>query len=88
MMGNLRMLSIAKRIVVLAAALIFSNLAMAQSAPPPHVQVQETIGAAQPQVVSSLIVFSSKGATMQPGKLVLAGVAPNAIVLADRPTFP
>jgi hypothetical protein len=60
--GKPAMLSIAKRIVVLAAALIFSNLAMAKSAPPPHVRVQETIGAAQPQVVPSLIVFSSKGA--------------------------
>ncbi|MCK1281105.1 hypothetical protein IVB46_38380 [Bradyrhizobium sp. 61] len=33
----------------------------------------------------SLIVVNSRGANLQPGKLVLAGVAPNAIIFADRP---
>ena len=39
----------------------------------------------KPQVVPSLIVFNSKGATLQSGKLVLTGIAPNSIVFADRP---
>ena len=47
--------------------------------------LQKTIGATKPQVVPSLIVFNSKGATLQAGKLVLTGIAPNSIVFADRP---
>jgi len=49
------------------------------------VPLQKTIGATKPQVVPSLIVFNSKGATLQAGKLVLTGIAPNSIVFADRP---
>ena len=52
---------------------------------PPHVPLQKTIGATKPQVVPSLIVLNSKGATLQFGKLVLTGIAPNSIVFADRP---
>jgi hypothetical protein len=50
------------------------------------VPLQKTIGAvAKPEVVPSLIVFNSRGANLQGGKLVLSGIAPNAIVFADRP---
>ena len=55
---------------------------------PAHVPLQKTIGQAtkaQSQVVPSLIVFNSRGASLQGGKLTLTGVAPNAIVFADRP---
>ena len=41
--------------------------------------------AAKPEVVPSLFVINAKGATLQNGKLTLTGVAPNAIVFADRP---
>src|ERR1700755_415754 len=79
------MFPIAVRALFLSATLTFSNCAFAQNAAPPHVPLQKTIGATKPQVVPSLIVFNSKGATLQSGKLVLTGVAPNSIVFADRP---
>src|SRR6187399_824032 len=50
-----------------------------------HVPLQKTIGQGKPQVVPSLFVLNSKGATLQGGKLVLSGISPNAIVFADRP---
>ena len=56
--------------------------------PPAHVPLQKTIGQttkAQSQVDPSLIVFNSRGASLQGGKLTLTGIAPNAIVFADRP---
>ncbi|MET4485198.1 hypothetical protein ABIA94_000750 [Bradyrhizobium sp. LA7.1] len=64
-------------------ALTVTNMALAQDAAP-HAQLK-TIGATKSQVVPSLIVVNSRGANLQPGKLVLAGVAPNAIIFADRP---
>src|SRR5262245_29421223 len=51
----------------------------------PHVPLQKTIGQAKTEVVPSLIVFNSKGASIRDGKLVLTGVAPNSIIFADRP---
>jgi hypothetical protein len=76
---------IAVRALFLTVTLTFSDYAFAQNAAPPHVPLQKTIGATKPQVVPSLIVFNSKGATLQSGKLVLTGIAPNSIVFADRP---
>jgi hypothetical protein len=35
----------------------------------PHVPLQKTIGQAKPDVVPSLIVFNSKGASIRDGKL-------------------
>jgi hypothetical protein len=59
---------------------------MAQTTTPPqHVPLQKTIGQARPEVVPSLFVLNSRGATLQGGKLTLIGVSPNAIVFADRP---
>ena len=67
--------SFAVRLLFLSAAMTFPNLALAQNAAPPHVPLQKTIGAPKPQVVPSLIVLNSKGATLQSGKLVLTGIA-------------
>jgi hypothetical protein len=54
--------------------------------PPPHVPLQKTIGqTSKPEVVPSLIVLNSKGASLNDGKLVLSGIAPNSIIFADRP---
>jgi len=39
----------------------------------------------QPQIVPSMIVINAQGAKIANQKLVLEGVAPNAIVFADRP---
>lgn len=74
--------------LMLAMALTLAYApAMAQTAanPPPHVPLQKTIGQAKPEVVPSLFVINSRGATLHGGKLTLAGVAPVAIVFADRP---
>lgn len=51
----------------------------------PHMPLEKSIGQAKPEVVPSLFVLNSKGATLKDGKLVLVGVSPNAIVFADRP---
>jgi hypothetical protein len=46
---------------------------------------QKTIGQGNPKLVPSLIDLNARGASLQGQKLTLAGVAPNAIVFADRP---
>jgi hypothetical protein len=75
--------------IVLGIAGVFGmqQIAFAQTgtAPPPHVPLQKTIGQAKTEVVPSLIVFNSRGASLQGGKLVLSGIAPNSIIFADRP---
>ncbi|WP_210262676.1 hypothetical protein [Bradyrhizobium brasilense] len=60
---------------------------LSQSAPEnkPHVPLEKSIGQAKPEVVPSLFVLNSRGASLKDGKLVLTGVSPNAIVFADRP---
>jgi hypothetical protein len=73
---------------IVIGALSTPGFALAQTpaSAPTHVPLQKTIGAvAKPEVVPSLIVFNSRGANLQGGKLVLSGIAPNAIVFADRP---
>jgi len=45
----------------------------------------KVIGAAKAEVVPSLIVLNSRGATLEGGKLVLEGTSANAIIFADRP---
>lgn len=77
-------------IVTVASLLCVSVGTFAQTtAPAPaHVPLQKSIGQttkAQAQVYPSLIVFNSRGASLQGGKLTLTGVSPNAIVFADRP---
>ena len=53
-----------------------------QSAPLPT----KTVGKPQqPQIVPSMIVLSARGAKLVGQKLILEGVAPSAIVFADRP---
>jgi hypothetical protein len=71
-----------------AAFVATAGAASAQNADtnaPPHVPLQKTIGRSKPQVVPSLFVLNSRGASLQGGKLTLVGVSPNAIVFADRP---
>ncbi|MBB4367282.1 hypothetical protein GGD63_000051 [Bradyrhizobium sp. cir1] len=76
----------ASRVAILAvAAFGMTGALSAQTAPPPHVPLQKTIGAAKTEVVPSLFVLNSRGAVLQGNKLVLTGVSPNAIVFADRP---
>lgn len=73
----------------LTAALVAGNAefasAQTQGASTPHVQLQKTIGQGKPDIVPSLIVMNSRGATLQGGELVLTGMSPNSIIFADRP---
>ena len=76
--------------VALASAVLIGTSAFAQTAthPNPPVPLEKTIGvpsSAKSQIVPSLIVLNSHGATLQGNKLTLSGVSPNAIVFADRP---
>jgi hypothetical protein len=75
-------------VAIVVGAFSTPGFALAQTATPapPHVPLQKTIGGvAKPEVVPSLIVFNSRGASLQGNKLVLSGIAQNAIVFADRP---
>jgi hypothetical protein len=72
------------RLILTAAALLLAApmaIAGAQAQTPPKV-----IGTPkQPQLVPSMIVINAQGGTIANQKLVLDGVAANAIVFADRP---
>ena len=83
-MSSCRSLSLA---VVFAGLLCGPALAQTATTPPPpqHVPLQKAIGQDTPEIVPSLIVLNSRGASLQDGKLTLTGVAPNSIVFADRP---
>jgi len=80
--------SFLRMFAVAGASLVIAGATFAQTASPPaHVPLQKKIGAptSKHEVVPSLLVINSKGATLQNDKLVLTGVSPNVIVLADRP---
>ena len=70
---------IALTIATFATLICASEMAMAQHKPIGQTQHQST------QILPSLIVMNARGATLQGGKLTLAGIAPNSIVFADRP---
>src|SRR4249920_4055919 len=75
-------------VALAVSALCAPGFALAQTATgaPPHVPLQKTIGGvSKTEVVPSLIVFNSRGVSLQGNKLVLTGVSPNSIVFADRP---
>jgi hypothetical protein len=61
--------------------------AITQSAPAPY--SMKTIGApsaaVRPEIVPSLFVLNSRGATLQSNTLTLIGVTPSSIIFADRP---
>jgi len=67
------------RIFLAAAALLLAATVATAQTP-------KVIGTPQqPQIVPSMIVINAQGAKIANQKLVLDGVAPNAIVFADRP---
>ena len=70
---------IALTIATFATLICAPEMAMAQHKPIGQTQHQST------QILPSLIVMNARGATLQGGKLTLAGIAPNSIVFADRP---
>src|SRR5450755_3146407 len=88
LIGGQSMTRIHLIVAIVVGALNAPGFALAQTgtAAPPHVPLQKTIGGvAKTEVVPSLIVFNSRGASLQGNKLVLTGVSPNSIVFADRP---
>src|SRR5436309_2798796 len=74
-------------VFALTAALCGPGMALAQAAPAPS--SMKTIGtpaaAAKPEIVPSLFVLNSRGATLQGDALTLTGVMPHSIIFADRP---
>jgi len=70
--------------LAVTTTLCSAGFAFAQNAP----ASAKTIGATsapKSEVVPSLIVLNSRGATLQGEVLTLTGVTPNSIVFADRP---
>jgi hypothetical protein len=78
-------------LVTALAALGFAAAAQTASAqqPPSQSTVQglpKVVGSARhPRVVPSMFVLNARSAKLQDNKLILEGVAPSAIVFADRP---
>ena len=77
-------------VALLAASTLFglAGIANAQTAAAPQntPRPTKTVGKPQqPQIVPSMIVLNARGAKLAGQKLVLEGIAPNAIVFADRP---
>jgi hypothetical protein len=70
--------------MAIAAAGLICTPATAQSVSEtkPHVPLEKSIGQSKPEVVPSLFVLNSKGASLKDSKLVLTGISPNAIVFA------
>jgi hypothetical protein len=71
--------------LVLTTALCGAGQASAQNAPAPAVKKIGATSVPKSEVVPSLIVLNSRGATLQGEVLTLTGVTPNSIVFADRP---
>jgi hypothetical protein len=73
-------------ILAVTATLCDTEAALAQNAAAPP--AMKTIGApsapAKPEIVPSLFVLNSRGATLQGDTLTLTGVSPGAIIFADR----
>lgn len=65
------------------ALLSFSGPSLAQDAI--SAPASQAIGVAKTEMVPSLIVLNSGGATLEGSTLTLTKVAPNAIIFADRP---
>jgi len=73
--------------LALTTVLCAPGMALAQTAAAPsHMKTIGTPAAAtRPEIVPSLFVFNSRGATLQGDTLTLTGVMPHSIIFADRP---
>jgi len=69
--------------MTVAALLCVPGLAVAQNAV--TAPAQKSIGQRKVEMVPSLIVMNSHGASLQGQTLTLTGISPNSIVFADRP---
>jgi hypothetical protein len=74
------------KVIALSAGLCAPGMALAQTVPtPPSMKTIGTPSAAKPDIVPSLFVLNSRGATLQGDTLTLTGVTPHSIIFADRP---
>jgi hypothetical protein len=87
-------MSIFRTVVTLMAVVVLAGapglvFAQGSTASPPNA-LEKTIGMsgtlAAAKVEPSLIVMNAAGATLDDNKLTLTGIAPSAIIFADRPT--
>jgi hypothetical protein len=74
-------------ILAVTATLCGAQTALAQNAaaPPSMKTIGTPTAPAKPEIVPSLFVLNSRGATLQGDTLTLTGVTPSAIIFADRP---
>jgi hypothetical protein len=72
-------------IVVMTTASLLCSAAMALAQDAITAPAQKTIGASKSEMVPSLAVLNSHGASLAGGKLTMSGIAPNSIIFADRP---
>ncbi len=73
-------------LMLMTAAVLFAAPPMALAQDAISAPAQKTIGASpQNEMIPSLAVVNSHGATLQGNALTMTGVSPNAIVFADRP---
>lgn len=74
---------------LLAITVVLGCIGAAGAQTPPASSSMKTIGtptsAAKPEIVPSLFVLNSRGATLQGDTLTLTGVMPQSIIFADRP---
>ena len=82
--------AVALTIAVVLVGAPGSVLAQGSTTSPPNVPPGKTIGVPgtpdATKVEPSLIVMNAVGAMLDNSKLTLTGIAPNAIIFADRPT--
>ena len=71
--------------MLMTAAALFAAPAMALAQDAISAPAQKTIGAPQNEMIPSLAVINSHGASLQGNALTMSGVSPNSIVFADRP---
>ena len=74
-------------LLTFSVALCGPVVAFAQtaSAPSPMKTIGTPSAAPKPEIVPSLFVLNSRGATLQGDTLTLTGVTPHSIIFADRP---
>src|SRR5450432_1913671 len=86
MMSVMKLNRIAE-VFALTAALCGPGVALAQTASSssPMKTIGTPAAAAKPEIVPSLFVLNSRGATLQGDTLTLTGVMPHSIIFADRP---
>ena len=73
-------------LLALTITICGTDVALGQSAAtPPALKTIGTPSTAKPEIVPSLFVLNSRGATFQGDTLVLTGVSPSSIIFADRP---